>query len=109
MVDIHLFFPTASAVAHQDHLQFLEDIVPRAVPYKKVRATAAAKRATLAVGAKVVDAQGTAPAGKGKAPKGQSKLMINGNLTRAPQDDTLAKDLVENDENVQEDVDMEIS
>ncbi|RWA03511.1 hypothetical protein EKO27_g11594, partial [Xylaria grammica] len=37
----------ANAVSHQDNLQFLEDIIPKTVPYKQIKAHAAATRANL--------------------------------------------------------------
>ncbi|KAI1815801.1 hypothetical protein GGS20DRAFT_541419, partial [Poronia punctata] len=40
----------ANAVSHQDNLQFLEDIVPKTVPYKQIKAQAAATRANLSGG-----------------------------------------------------------
>ncbi|KAI1192242.1 histone-fold-containing protein [Nemania serpens] len=40
----------ANAVSHQDNLQFLEDIVPKTVPYKQIKAHAAATRAKLGGG-----------------------------------------------------------
>ncbi|KAI8628295.1 hypothetical protein F5Y19DRAFT_476701 [Xylariaceae sp. FL1651] len=42
----------ANAVSHQDNLQFLEDIIPKTVPYKQIKAHAAATRANLSGGAK---------------------------------------------------------
>ncbi|KAI1291483.1 hypothetical protein F5Y03DRAFT_376606 [Xylaria venustula] len=42
----------ANAVSHQDNLQFLEDIVPKTVPYKQIKAHAAATRANLSGGTK---------------------------------------------------------
>ncbi|KAI1127153.1 hypothetical protein F5Y10DRAFT_243284, partial [Nemania abortiva] len=42
----------ANAVSHQDNLQFLEDIIPKTVPYKQIKAHAAATRANLNGGAK---------------------------------------------------------
>lgn len=41
---------TANAVSHQDNLQFLEDIIPKTVPYKQIKAHAAATRANLSGG-----------------------------------------------------------
>ncbi|KAI0437488.1 histone-fold-containing protein [Xylaria telfairii] len=41
----------ANAVSHQDNLQFLEDIIPKTVPYKQIKAHAAATRANLSGGA----------------------------------------------------------
>ena len=38
---------TASAVSHHDHLEFLEDVVPKTVPYKKIRAAAGTTQARL--------------------------------------------------------------
>lgn len=37
----------ASAVSHQDNLEFLEDIVPKTVPFKKIKASALATQAKL--------------------------------------------------------------
>lgn len=37
----------ANAVSHQDNLEFLTDMVPKTVPYKQIKAQAAAKRAQL--------------------------------------------------------------
>lgn len=49
-----LFFPStlsltllASAVAHHDNLEFLEDTVPKTVPYKHIKAAAKATQARL--------------------------------------------------------------
>ncbi|GAO18052.1 hypothetical protein UVI_02042980 [Ustilaginoidea virens] len=36
-----------NAVSHQDHLEFLEDIVPKTAPYKKVKAAAETTQARL--------------------------------------------------------------
>lgn len=38
---------TAAAVHHQDNLEFLEDTIPKAVPYKEVKQKAAETRAKL--------------------------------------------------------------
>jgi DNA polymerase epsilon subunit 4 len=73
----------ANAVAHHDNLQFLEDTIPRAVPYKKIKVAAAAKRAQL-TGAKVGpgdDEDRGARGGAGSSKKGsggQAKLFVNG-------------------------------
>ncbi len=37
----------ANAVTHHDHLEFLEDIIPKAQPYKKIKEQAAARRAKV--------------------------------------------------------------
>ncbi|KAL2754370.1 hypothetical protein ACRALDRAFT_2043370 [Sodiomyces alcalophilus JCM 7366] len=37
----------ASAVAHNDNLEFLEDVIPKTVPYKKIKNQAAATRARV--------------------------------------------------------------
>ncbi|KAF7553970.1 hypothetical protein G7046_g6941 [Stylonectria norvegica] len=64
----------ANAVSHQDNLEFLEDIVPKTVPYKKVKATAAATRARLR-GEKTLDDKlaTTIPVANGA-----SKSIVNG-------------------------------
>lgn len=48
----------ANAVSHQDNLQFLEDIIPKTVSYKQIKAHAAATRASLSGGAKAGAAGG---------------------------------------------------
>ena len=50
----------ASAVAHQDNLEFLEDMVPKTVPYKKARAAAAVTQARLRGEPKAEERPGTA-------------------------------------------------
>ncbi len=37
----------ANAVTHQDHLEFLEDVIPKAQSYKKIKEQAAARRAKV--------------------------------------------------------------
>ncbi|KAH8894116.1 hypothetical protein GQ53DRAFT_744886 [Thozetella sp. PMI_491] len=37
----------ANAVTHHDHLEFLEDTIPKAQPYKQIKEQAAARRARL--------------------------------------------------------------
>lgn len=37
----------ANAVAHRDNLEFLEDVIPKTVPYKNIKGQAAATRARL--------------------------------------------------------------
>ena len=37
----------ANAVAHHDHLEFLEDMVPKTIPFKKAKVNAAEKQAKL--------------------------------------------------------------
>ncbi|KAF4956640.1 hypothetical protein FSARC_11518 [Fusarium sarcochroum] len=37
----------ASAISHHDHLEFLEDVVPKTVPYKNIKAAAKATQARL--------------------------------------------------------------
>ncbi|KAI0399542.1 hypothetical protein F4802DRAFT_34205 [Xylaria palmicola] len=52
----------ANAVSHQDNLQFLEDIVPKTVPYKQIKAHAAATRANLSGGTKAASSSSSATA-----------------------------------------------
>ncbi|KAI1361769.1 hypothetical protein F5Y08DRAFT_313777, partial [Xylaria arbuscula] len=58
----------ANAVSHQDNLQFLEDIIPKTVPYKQIKAHAAATRANLNGGANKPDESGTAGAHEDSRP-----------------------------------------
>ncbi|KAF4975395.1 hypothetical protein FZEAL_7804 [Fusarium zealandicum] len=60
----------ASAVSHQDNLEFLEDIVPKTVPYKKIKASAQATQTRLR-GETIAQANGT------------GKALVNGNAAGA--------------------------
>ncbi|GAB0138613.1 hypothetical protein EsDP_00006839 [Epichloe bromicola] len=51
----------ANAVSHDDTLEFLEDVVPRTTPFRKIKASAQATRARLR-GEKVADAVPSMPA-----------------------------------------------
>ncbi|KAH6895255.1 histone-fold-containing protein [Thelonectria olida] len=62
----------ANAVSHQDNLEFLEDVVPKTVPYKKIKAFAAATRAAHGSG-NVADDQTPTANGTTK------KSIVNGN------------------------------
>ncbi|KAI1345402.1 histone-fold-containing protein [Xylaria sp. FL0043] len=81
----------ANAVSHQDNLQFLEDIVPKTVPYKQIKAHAAATRANLSGGSKAGDAgagpedsRPTAPRqANGKKHKGRGSTNGGGNSSIA--------------------------
>ncbi|KAI0870687.1 histone-fold-containing protein [Hypoxylon argillaceum] len=58
----------ANAVSHQDNLQFLEDIIPKTVPYRQIKAHAAATRANLSGGTKAsADAAATTSSTSGVA------------------------------------------
>ncbi|GAW18614.1 hypothetical protein ANO14919_080920 [Xylariales sp. No.14919] len=78
----------ANAVSHQDNLQFLEDIIPKTVPYKQIKAHAAATRANLSGGAKAPaadagpeDAHPTAPRhANGKKQKGRGSTNGNSSI-----------------------------
>ncbi|KAI1457468.1 histone-fold-containing protein [Annulohypoxylon moriforme] len=48
----------ASAVAAKENLEFLEDVVPKTVPYKRIKAEAAATRAQLSSNVPVADRPG---------------------------------------------------
>ncbi|KAH8162314.1 hypothetical protein CIB48_g5932 [Xylaria polymorpha] len=57
----------ANAVSHQDSLQFLEDIIPKTVPYKQIKAHAAATRANLSGGAGKAGGSSSSAAAAGAA------------------------------------------
>lgn len=61
-------------MSHQDNLEFLEDIVPKTVPYKKVKASAAATQARLR-GEKTVQDGSKPPATSNGNSKGK---VLNG-------------------------------
>ncbi|CAI6098388.1 unnamed protein product [Clonostachys chloroleuca] len=50
----------ANAVARQDHLEFLEDVVPKTVPYKAVKAAASETQARLRGETKTDESQAAA-------------------------------------------------
>jgi hypothetical protein len=68
----------ANAVARQDHLEFLEDVVPKTVPYKAVKAAASETQARLRGETKTDESQAAAssqsPAAttNGNAPNGKT-------------------------------------
>ncbi len=70
----------ANAVTHQDHLEFLEDVIPKAQSYKKIKEQAAARRAKV----QGLNAPKNAAAGEsGDAPPAaangkKSKAAVNG-------------------------------
>ncbi|KAF7543515.1 hypothetical protein G7Z17_g10677 [Cylindrodendrum hubeiense] len=66
----------ANAVSHQDNLEFLEDVVPKTVPYKKIKAVAGATQARLR-GEKTADER--PPTAKTPVANGTSKSIVNGN------------------------------
>ncbi|KAH7327962.1 histone-fold-containing protein [Stachybotrys elegans] len=70
----------ANAVSHQDHLEFLEDIVPKTVPMKKVKAIATATQARLRGEKTTDDAPLTTQNGNSKAFAG------NGDSSRLDED-----------------------
>ncbi|KAL2267060.1 hypothetical protein VTJ83DRAFT_4337 [Remersonia thermophila] len=68
----------ANAIAHRDNLEFLEDVVPRTVPYKEVKAKAAAARAKMS-GEKVPGDAGADDRPAEGAPSGKrAKSAVNG-------------------------------
>jgi DNA polymerase epsilon subunit 4 len=81
----------ANAVSHQDNLQFLEDIIPKTVPYKQIKAHAAATRANLSGGAKAEgggvaqeDSRPTPPRQpNGKKQKSRASASANGAVAAA--------------------------
>ena len=62
----------ANAVSHQDNLEFLEDIVPKTVPFKKIKAVARATQARLR-GENPPDDKVAAPVANGT-----NKSIVNG-------------------------------
>ncbi|TGJ81169.1 hypothetical protein E0Z10_g7595 [Xylaria hypoxylon] len=79
----------ANAVSHQDNLQFLEDIIPKTVPYKQIKAHAAATRAHLSGGVKGAattagpeDSRPTAPR-QPNGKKQKARGSTNGNTSIA--------------------------
>ncbi|CAM1511206.1 Fc.00g087190.m01.CDS01 [Cosmosporella sp. VM-42] len=76
-----LLTPPANAVSHQDNLEFLEDVVPKTVPFKKIKAAARATQARLRGENPPDEKTAAAPVANGT-----SKSIVNGDL-RARDDD----------------------
>ncbi|KAK7409540.1 hypothetical protein QQX98_008260 [Neonectria punicea] len=72
-----VLIPPANAVSHQDNLEFLEDIVPKTVPYKKIKAAASATQARLRGEKSADDRPSTA---KAPTTNGSGKSIVNGNV-----------------------------
>ncbi|KAF4469080.1 hypothetical protein FALBO_4028 [Fusarium albosuccineum] len=64
----------ANAISHQDNLEFLEDVVPKTVPYKKIKAASKATQARLR-GENAAQTPAKAMA------NGTTKPLVNGNST----------------------------
>ncbi|KAI1172691.1 histone-fold-containing protein [Nemania sp. FL0916] len=78
----------ANAVSHQDNLQFLEDIIPKTVPFRQIKAHAAATRANLSGGTKATAAaaaSGTADASDSGATAAAMAAEAEDSLRPAPQ------------------------
>ncbi|KAK3182387.1 DNA-directed DNA polymerase epsilon, subunit C [Lecanicillium sp. MT-2017a] len=67
----------ANAVSHQDNLEFLEDTVPKTVPFKKVKATANATQARLR-GEKVGPDEGMQAPVQQPTANGNANVVSNG-------------------------------
>lgn len=70
-------FTAANAVSHQDNLEFLEDTVPKTVPFKKVKATANATQARLR-GEKVGPDEGMQAPVQQPTANGNANVVSNG-------------------------------
>ncbi|KAI1820819.1 hypothetical protein F4861DRAFT_36925 [Xylaria intraflava] len=90
----------ANAVSHQDNLEFLEDIIPKTVSYRQIKANAAATRANLSGGTKsggsggaFDDSRPAASQPNGKKHKGRGSMngsiagFVGANLARIVSDD----------------------
>ncbi|KAI9901583.1 hypothetical protein N3K66_003400 [Trichothecium roseum] len=67
----------ANTVSHQDHLEFLEDMVPKTVPLKKIKAAAAATQSRLRGETQTVD-EVARPDTAHSATGGNATLIVNG-------------------------------
>ncbi|KAI5463103.1 histone-fold-containing protein [Mariannaea sp. PMI_226] len=66
----------ANAISHQDNLEFLEDTVPKTVPFKKIKAAATATQARLR-GENI-------SSDRPPNPNGTTKSIVNGNSFGTP-------------------------
>lgn len=80
----------ANAVSHQDNLEFLEDVVPKTVPYKKIKAAMQATQARLRGEITPELKRDKVPA---PAANGTSKGLVNGGSSRAEDDPSMQLEL----------------
>lgn len=71
---------TANAVSHQDHLEFLEDVVPKTVQFKKIKDAASATQARLR-GENMTD--DNRPATAQSQTNGSGATIVNGEASAA--------------------------
>ncbi|PHH75359.1 hypothetical protein CDD80_2456 [Ophiocordyceps camponoti-rufipedis] len=71
----------ANAVSHHENLEFLEDIIPKTVPYKQVKAAARETQARLR-GDKTAEKAAAAAAARAVAPitNGNGAVLVNGHV-----------------------------
>lgn len=67
----------ASAVTHKENLEFLDDTIPKTIPYKEVKQKAAETRAKL-TGAKSTAATGDRPEEPAQTNGKKQKTLSNG-------------------------------
>lgn len=65
-------------MSHQDNLEFLEDVVPKTTPYKKIKSTALATQARLRGDLKIAEERAEASQQVPAATNGNGSLVVNG-------------------------------
>lgn len=70
----------ANAVSHQDNLEFLEDMVPKTVPFKKAMAAANATQARLR-GENLTSDAGLQSTQEATSTNGNSSVLVNGDAS----------------------------
>lgn len=93
----------ANAVARQDNLEFLEDVVPKTIPYKNVKASAQATQARLRGDNKIADDNNRPLTAQSQlATNGGGPSLVNGDLTHG----TPSRAAAEEDPNSQLEMEM---
>lgn len=72
---------SANAVSHQENLEFLEDVVPKTTPYKKIKGVALATQARLRGDLKIAEERAEALQQAPAATNGNGSLVVNGGGT----------------------------
>lgn len=85
---------TAQAVSRKDNLEFLEDLIPKTVPYKDVKARAATTRAMVEGGGKIKNGDSTGTTGADDAPKAGQASSAEASTSRQRENQATMRDML---------------
>jgi DNA polymerase epsilon subunit 4 len=96
----------ANAVARQDNLEFLEDVVPKTVPYKAIKNTS--KNAAAPSSKAAEDRPATANGTAGSGPVQEAPSIVNGDAAFAVRPPTRERVVVEEQQDPSEQLELEM-